>query len=93
MYQSKQNNVQVPYIRLEKNARKIIQFSICTYRTLLILGQIDFRPWLSMRSQPLIRLIPQKTVNKNLGHDRLASPKALDTNYCRQPPSDCTTFV
>ncbi len=31
----------------------------------------------------LIRLIPQRTVDNNLGPDRLAGPKALDTNYCR----------
>ena len=33
----------------------------------------------------LIRLIPQGTVDNNLGPDRLAGPKALDPNYCRQP--------
>ncbi len=30
-------------------------------------------------------VIPQGTVDNNLGPDRLAGPKALDTNYCRQP--------
>ena len=30
-------------------------------------------------------LIPQGTVGNNLGPDRLAVPKALDPNYCRQP--------
>ncbi len=30
-------------------------------------------------------IIPQWTVDNNLGPDRLASPKALDPNYCRQP--------
>ncbi len=28
---------------------------------------------------------PQGTVDNNLGSDRLAGPKALDQNYCRQP--------
>ena len=32
-----------------------------------------------------IRVIPQGTVDNNLGPDRLAGPKALDPNYCRQP--------
>ncbi len=32
-----------------------------------------------------IRVIPQETVDNNLGTDRLASPKALAPNYCRQP--------
>ncbi len=32
-----------------------------------------------------IRDIPQGTVDNNLGPDRLAYPKALDSNYCRQP--------
>ena len=32
------------------------------------------------------RLIPQGTVDYNLGGpDRLACPKALDPNHCRQP--------
>ncbi len=31
-----------------------------------------------------LRLIPQGTVDDNLGLDRLAGPKALDPNYCRQ---------
>ncbi len=33
----------------------------------------------------MIRLIPQGTVDNNLGPDRLAGPKALDPNYSRQP--------
>ncbi len=33
----------------------------------------------------MIRVIPQGTVDNNLGQDRLAGPKTLDTNYCRQP--------
>ncbi len=33
----------------------------------------------------IIRLIPQGTVDNNLGPDPLADPKALDPNYCRQP--------
>ena len=33
----------------------------------------------------LIQLIPQGTVDNNLGPDRLAGPKVLDPNYCRQP--------
>ncbi len=33
----------------------------------------------------IIRLIPQGTVNNNLGPDSLAGPKALDPNRCRQP--------
>ena len=32
-----------------------------------------------------IRVIPQGTVGNNLEPDRLAGPKALDPNYCRQP--------
>ena len=39
-----------------------------------------------------IRVIPQGTVDNNLGPDRLAGPKALDPNYSRQL-FDCTTFV
>ncbi len=31
-----------------------------------------------------IRVIPQGTVDNNLGPARLAGPKALDPNYCRQ---------
>ncbi len=31
-----------------------------------------------------IRVIPQGTVDNNLGPDRLAGPKAVDPNYCRQ---------
>ena len=31
-----------------------------------------------------IRVIPQGTGDINLGPDRLAGPKALDPNYCRQ---------
>ena len=34
---------------------------------------------------PTIRVIPQGTVDNNLGPDRLAGPKALDPNYCTQP--------
>ena len=33
----------------------------------------------------LIRLIPQGTVDNNLGPDHLEGPEALDPNYCRQP--------
>ncbi len=33
----------------------------------------------------IIRLIPQGTVDNNLGPDRLAGHKALDPNHCRQP--------
>ena len=32
-----------------------------------------------------VRVIPQGTVDNKLGPDRLAGPKALDPNYCRQP--------
>ena len=32
-----------------------------------------------------IRVIPQGTVDNNLGPYRLAGPKALDPNYCRLP--------
>ena len=32
-----------------------------------------------------IRVMPLKTVDNNLGPDRLAGTKALDPNYCRQP--------
>ena len=32
-----------------------------------------------------IRVIPQGTVDNNLGPDRLAGSKALDPNYWRQP--------
>ena len=31
------------------------------------------------------RVIPQGTVDNNLGPDRLAGPKALDPYHCRQP--------
>ena len=39
--------------------------------------------WISFHN--LIRVIPQGTVDDNLGPDRLAGPKALDPNSCRQP--------
>ena len=32
-----------------------------------------------------IQVIPQGTVDNNLGPDRLADRKALDTNYYRKP--------
>ena len=32
-----------------------------------------------------VRIIPQGTVDNNLGPDRLASPKTLDPKYWRQP--------
>ncbi len=32
-----------------------------------------------------LRVIPQGTVDNNLGPDHLADPKAQDPNYCRQP--------
>ena len=32
----------------------------------------------------IIRLIPQGTLDNNIGTDRLAGSKALDPNYCRQ---------
>ena len=32
-----------------------------------------------------IQVIPQGTVDNNLGPDSLAGPKALDPNYSRQP--------
>ncbi len=32
-----------------------------------------------------LRVIPQGTVDNNLGPDRLAGPKALNPNYYRQP--------
>ena len=38
-----------------------------------------------MIRQAHIRVIPQGTVDNNLGPDRLADPKALDLNYFRQP--------
>ncbi len=33
----------------------------------------------------MIIILPQGMVDNNLGPDRLAGPKALDPNYCRQP--------
>ena len=33
----------------------------------------------------MLRVIPQGTVDNNLGSDRLAIAKALDPNNCRQP--------
>ncbi len=35
--------------------------------------------------KPPLRVIPQGTVDNNLGLDHLAGTKALDPNYCRQP--------
>ena len=32
----------------------------------------------------IIRIIPQGTVDNNIGQDRLAGPKVLDPNYCTQ---------
>ena len=40
-----------------------------------------------------IRVIPQGTVDNNLGPDRLAGTKALDPNYADNQPFDCRTFV
>ncbi len=39
----------------------------------------------SKTSQFYIRLIPQGTVDNNLGPDRLSGPKTLDPNYFRLP--------
>ncbi len=39
-------------------------------------GRIECRPY--------IRVIPQGTVDNNLGPDRLAGSKTLDPNYSRQ---------
>ena len=36
-------------------------------------------------SNRYLRVIPQGTVDNNLGPDCLTGPKALDPNYCRQP--------
>ena len=33
----------------------------------------------------IVRVIPQGTVDNNLGADRLSGLRALDPNYCRQP--------
>ncbi len=33
----------------------------------------------------ILRVIPQETVDKHLGPDRLAGLKGPDPNYCRQP--------
>ncbi len=33
----------------------------------------------------IMSLIPKGTVYNNLGPDRLAGQKALDSNYCREP--------
>ena len=33
----------------------------------------------------LIPIIPQRTVDNNLGPDRFAGPKTLDPYFCRQP--------
>ncbi len=40
-----------------------------------------------------MRLIPQGTVDNNLGPDHLAGQKALDPNYADNQHCDCTTFV
>ncbi len=41
----------------------------------------------------VMRLIPQETVDNNLGPDRLEGPKALDPNIADNQLFDCTTFV
>ncbi len=45
--------------------------------------QMDINIDIKMDRQ--IRVLPHRPVDNNLGPDRLASPKALDPNYCRQP--------
>ena len=45
------------------------------------------------KSKAHIRVIPQGTVDKNLGPHRLPGPKALDTTIADNQPFDCTTFV
>ncbi len=40
-----------------------------------------------------IQVIPQWTVDKNLGPDRLAGPKAQDPTIADNKPFDFTTFV
>ncbi len=50
---------------------------MCTYNIIIINLQ-----YLALS---YLRVIPQGTVNNNLGPDRLAGPKALDPNYRRLP--------
>ena len=47
-------------------------------------NQFQFR-YQTLFNLSIIRLSPQGTVDINLGPDRLAGPKALDANHCRQP--------
>ncbi len=37
------------------------------------------------RKNCVTEVIPQGTVDNNLGPDRIAGTKALDPDYCRQP--------
>ena len=69
---------------------------LCTFKFILKVSNVDvpestkpvpiltyvpcLSPFLSV-----IRVIPQETVDNNLGPDHLAGPKALDPKYCRQP--------
>ena len=39
----------------------------------------------SLSSTNYIQVMPQGTIDNNIGPDHLAGPKALDPNYCRQP--------
>ena len=41
--------------------------------------------FLFLHELPTLQVISQGAVVNNLGPDRLAGPKALDPNYCRQP--------
>ena len=58
----------------------VVLNNICRFFT-FILSQVKIK---KVIDSPL-RVIPQGTVDNNLGQDRLAGPKALDPNYCRQP--------
>ena len=40
-----------------------------------------------------LRVIPQGTVDNNLGPDRLVGPKALDPTIADNQPFNCMTFV
>ena len=55
--------------------------SVCSH-SFLVLG--PKQSW-SRTRQFCIGVIPHRTDDNNLGPDRLAGPKALDPNYCRQP--------
>ncbi len=85
--------VRFQFLHSNKNNFEVI-FLLQRYSTSLLVGGISHSQSLKLFSffsgtslllVNHIRVIPQGTVDNNLGPDRLAGTKALDPNYCRHP--------